>query len=1161
MSLLEVFGLRYSFAALICLLLFGLAAQVLGGEQKIVLREYLGQHWAPQLLTYPFSALEGACRAESLSLQGPDGPQAVQLSDIEFWPNTQFVKSATLAFITDLPPRTTKEFTVRYDDRSRASVPRTDLAVREAGGKVEIATSGLGAVLLLGEKTYPEAVAASEVPGPLLSLRLADGTTYGGSRMFGPTAIRSYAARLLDRGPVFARLECVYTYADGNVLRLLAQVNAGDLAILWDSEVKEDRPEDGVDFLLSPGLPTLVFPVHMEFFTKRPVFLERKAAVGDLAELSLDTYSERLVTKLTPWNDWWDDYTQIAIPLKITGKDTVLRLSSRDPGAWVEPAAPGTMRDWGAWQHKLVPVERADDGLIYLRVNNAQGIRRWTHAHLPAETAEAPFHWWAREVGQPPLNVVKEYVLDWPEKPGSHPRLFFSKERLEEYFQAAPHDQKQIDWILGTKPEIRSEPSYKDAWALEAWLRSGGKREIAEQVQLAQRLRQHLNLLGKFDTMRSTGIVAVLYDALIDSDLIPPDDRDLYRAQIAYLAYKINDPSTWSIERGYRSYNENMSVSHLLARGILAALLADHPLARTWAGPAVARMKQWMDAVGPEGEWFEGGHYDQVTYSTMIWFAIAAQRAGFYDFARDPAFKKFGMYIAKQQTPLDPQRGNRRVSPPLGRAQGGEMWGHLGLLAPLTKDSDPEYSAIMQWCWAQSGYDMKIMDSRLAGMEVVYLDPNLPQQRPNWGSDWFPQVGAILRNGVGTEEENYVNLLTNSKIEFARVSEPGCVLKWFAKGRPIAGLFCPGYAERQELLTTRVLRARTWQPGDNWFLPFGNATSTGLNEHAFLPRSDYVNTVYNIGGAYDANWWTSGVPKDLPPWPPVAAEGKVPFTWQRQVLYLKDDLPGGPNYLILRDTVSGNQPTMWQFWTLSEKIGTPEEAANVEAFLADKPGLKTVPPRPLIGDRFTAVGQLDVDLEYFIAAPQGTPRWTLRWGTHYQDYGVVGDEYQDLVQVQMPGDGAYYVALFPRYRFEPAPLFATLAEGKVIKVSGEFGTDYAFLSASETEATAEGVRFRGTAGSVQDRRQGGLVLTLSAPGEVAYQDYSLASPQPAGLRVVAEGATVHLTAQHAAVEVTLRLPGAWKLAKEGEGIKLERRGEVYVLSVPADLVEVTLVRA
>jgi hypothetical protein len=756
--------------------------------------------------------------------------------------------------------------------------------------------------------------------------------------------------------------------------------------------------------------------------------------------------------------------------------------------------------------------------------------------------------------------VVKDMVLDWPEKPKSHPRLFLSPAQEQEYFRTAPHDEKQIQWILASQPEIRPEPSYKDAWALEAWLRSGGKAEIAARVQLPERLRSDLALLGKFDVMRSTGIVAALYDALIDSDLVTPEQRPLYRAQIAYLAYKINDPSTWSIERGYRSYNPNMSVSHILARGILACLLPDHPLAQTWVQPAIAQMKIWLAEVGPEGEWSEGGHYDQVTYSTMIWFALAAQRAGFYDFSEDPAFLKFGMYIAKQQTPLDPQRGNRRVSPPLGRAQGGEMWAHLGLLAALTRTTEPEYSRIMQWCWAQSGYDMKVMDARLCGFEAAVLDPSQPMQKPAWGSDWFPAVGAILRNGVGTPEENYVNLLTNSKAEFARASELGSLLKWFARGRPIAGLFCPGYSERQELLTSRVLRARTWKPGDNWFLPFGNTTTTGENLHAFLPRADYVNTVYAIGGPYDAGWWTQPLPAALPAWPPVAKEGQAPFDWRRQVLYLKDDDPGGPNYLVLRDTVTGNQPTMWQMWTLSEKLGTPAEAADVKAFLADKPGEKTVPARPLTGDRFTAVGELDLDLEYYLAAPTGTPRWTLRWGTPYQDYGVVGKEFQDLLQIQMPGDGAYFVAMFPRLRTERAPVFSTLGEGKVIKVTSDWGTDYAFLSATETTAEAEGAHFSGTAACVQDRGTG-LILALSAAGEVAFGKWGLQCDQPVSLRIRDAAGAIDAPAGHGALQATVTLPGDWKPAAPAAGVQWEKLEEgKWKVTLPVGVDEVKIAR-
>lgn len=1121
---------------------------LLAAEQKIVLKEYLGQTWERQLVTYPFSAPEGACNPSSLHLTGPAGPRTVQLSEIALWPDQKTAKTARVSFITDLPPRGSYTFTLSCRPGSAATQGVGEaLSVHPGNGTVDIVTSRFSARLLLGEKTYIPPAPPGQVPGPLLGLSLGDGTEFGSSRLFGKTAVTSYQARLLDAGGVFARVEYRYTYADGNALHLIAQVNSGDTGIMWDTEVKDDRKDDGVDFLLSRDLPSPIFPVHMEWFTKRKVFLDKQAKVGDLAEIPLDTYRESLVTKLTPWDDWWDDYTQTVILLKIPGKGTNLQIASRDPGAWVKPAAPGTMRGWDAWQHKLIPLNRADNGEIYLRINNAQGIRRFTLS----QGAPAVGH---------QLDMVKDMVLDWPERPDSHPRLFASRDQVKEYFRTAPHDVKQIQWILGAKPEIRPEPSYKDAWALEAWLRSGGRADIAAQVQLPQRLRQDLSLLGKFDMMRSTGIVATLYDSLIDTDLVTAEERPLYRAQIAYLAYKLNDPATWSIERGYRSSNENMSVSHMLARGILACLLADHPMAKTWVELAIGRMKQWMRDVGSEGEWSEGGHYDQTTYSAMIWFALAAKRAGFYDFSLDPAFLRFGMYIAKQQTPLDPQRGNRRVSPPLGRAQGGEMWSHLGLLAALTRDTQPQYSRIMQWCWAQTAYDMKVMDARLAGFEVVLLDPNQPAEKPDWGSDWFPKVGAILRNGVGTAEENYVNLLTNSKADFARVSEVGALLKWFAKGRPIAGLFSPGYSEREELLVGRVLRARTWRPGDNWFLPFGNATSTGENLHAFLPRADYVNTSYTIGGPYDANWWAVSMPAKLIAWPSVAKEGQPPFDWRRQVLYLKDDDPGGPNYLVLRDTINGNQPTMWQLWTISEKVGTPEEAADRKVFLADKPGERAVPPRQLAGDRFTALGQLDLDLEYFLASPSSTPRWTLRFGTPYQDYGVVGEEYQDLLQIQMPGDGAYFVALYPRLRTEPVPVFTTLGGGHVIKVAGEWGTDYAFLSATEATAQVDGGLFRGTSGCIQDRRNG-LILALNAAGEVAYKQFGVQADQPVSVRVRGMESVVDAPAGHGVVQVVLTLQGEWKPARLAAGVKWARLAEgKYLLTLPAGVRQATLAR-
>ena len=97
------------------------------------------------------------------------------------------------------------------------------------------------------------------------------------------------------------------------------------------------------------------------------------------------------------------------------------------------------------------------------------------------------------------------------------------------------------------------------------------------------------------------------------------------------------------------------------------------------------------------------------------------------------------------------------------------------------------------------------------------------------------------------------------------------------------------------------------------------------------------------------------------------------------MLFIKGPDAKDVNYFLIRDTMSGGKPTMWSFWTHSEKIGTPDEARD-PSFLADLPGEKILPARELNGDRFTAIGQYGVDMEYYIASPTDTPRSTLRWG-------------------------------------------------------------------------------------------------------------------------------------------------------------------------------------
>ncbi len=1203
------------------------------GEQHIVLRDYLSQQWTRELLAYPFSAPEGACHVNSVTLTGPQGPVPVQLTEVEYWPGTQMVKTAKVAFIADLAPLATDTYTVTYDPSPRAAKePATDLTVTPGEGQVEITTKQFGARLLLGEKTYPEPVAASEVPGPVVALRLADGTWFGGSAMYGPGKIAAYLARLTDQGPVLARVAVRYTYENGNTLDLTLQVAAGDNTIRAETSVKQHQPADGFRWIVSRGLPPLVFQVQDEVRRDRPEFME-PAGYNNLrwADIPLQDYvapkgqPPDLVTNLSPWEDWFGTFTQTRIRLRLENTERELQIRSLDPGAWVEPLPIESIFDpegaadpaaglWVGWGQKLLPIRKDEAGEVYLQVNAAQGLRKWTVSEclsMPGVAALLQWHNYKPESTFPPetrptvgyrLNEVKDYVLEWPGDEGKHPLLFISRAELESLWKQGDLDPETLDRLTKestakTPEEIYAQymPQWNTPSALGAYLLSGGSAEVGQQVQLAARLRQALDYeLWGMQFGWAGAPAPILYDGVIDSNLLTDAERPLLRARMAYYAYRLADPAVWSAERGYASGNQNMTVTWEISRGLTACAIPTHPMAKVWYDKAQRIMEQFLNRmVGPAGEWPEamGGH-GRTSIDMLLSFAVASTQSGLHDYANDPRTKRMIRWWAKMETPRDPRpRGmpgatpNRRYFPAMGRDCIGFPGGTCGVLARVLRKTDPALSAELQWAWEEEGSSYAL--AHLGGFAYVACDKRLPAKQPAWTSEVFPEAGAVLRHGLGTPDEHQVMLYSGDHFAAFYTSHTGSFPNIFAYGTPVAGAPAGSYEYQEGFLTCHVDLARpvgTLQerqavygyhgcPQDTnmWNWPGEDEQRARFGEHgglanvssfSTLPRQDYAAVDV---GLYYPRRMALGWRQDVPEWPPMPGRGKPPVAWRRDVLFLKDDPAQPGNYLLIRDSVKGPQgpqPTMWQMWTVSEKIGTPDEVKNLDAFLADKPGHTILPARELKGDRFTAIGQLGVDVEYYIASPSDTPRHTLRWGTEYivsTTNKLAEPEYQDLLHLQMPGDGAYFVAFYPRKRDWPAPVFSTLGDGHIIKVVGEFGTDYGFLSALEATATGEGATFRGTAGSVQDRKSG-LALTLGAAGEVAYKKYRLQAEMPASLRVSAGGLVVETAAGHAAGQVTIAAAGRWKLAGGAKGVSLKQTGQGLMLELPTEVTRVSLIK-
>ena len=842
------------------------------------------------------------------------------------------------------------------------------------------------------------------------------------------------------------------------------------------------------------------------------------------------------------------------------GIGDVLSLERYDAGAWIKPAPRGTNVSWGNpyQRSKWIDLVSQANKEIVIRFANGSGARKWLMGGPQAGLG--------RE-----LDRVKEYVLDWPADPRiKHPHLYISRKQAEQLRQAPPAADKRVEKLLAAVPQVASAGGiYALHDALRAYVLTG-KREVAERGRLVERAQAlyRMALDRKFDFMRDSVFLINLFDALADEDVLTANQRRVFRARVAWLGYHLADPSTWSSERGYGSGNLGMHVSYIINLGLVGALLPDHPKARQWADSAIAWIERWLvKDVGPLGEWPENTHYTNVSLSVILPFLIAASNAGFSDLLHSPALRRVMGSLSYQYAPPDPRYSMQRTLVPYGKGTSGERFALNGIYAKAIAQSDPKLSAELQWLWLQTGQSANIPHRTLAGFEDVVADSTLPSQAPEHRSTANSNY-TVFSNGFATAEEHYTFLLTSGRASVSG-GETGAIVAMYGYGKPLSVLFGNGEWgpwTRHARLQNRVLAARDWAgknvstTGGDEPLVFDRLEGT-TSQASILPRQDYARYRAAITGAVGHNF---EVARNIPNLPKSTQVAKGVVHWTRQLLFIRDKDPAGINYYLLRDSVTGDQPTEWNMWTMSERLLPADQAAQAQSLSTPRTGATIVQSHELsLTDHYTAVGQYGVDLEYFIAAPTNTPRYTMRWGfKQAPGWNHVPEgfgEYQDLLHLRLPGNGAYYLALFPHTRKNKTPKFKTLGAGRIIRVSGEFGTDWGYLTAEDAVVEADNVRFAGTAGSVQDRSDE-IVLSLGAAGEVRYKQYELRASRPASLRSTADAIEVELEANHQGHTVTLSTGYPITLRSPIGGVTIEGTSTGARVSIPPGVSRVALKR-
>jgi hypothetical protein len=153
-----------------------------------------------------------------------------------------------------------------------------------------------------------------------------------------------------------------------------------------------------------------------------------------------------------------------------------------------------------------------------------------------------------------------------------------------------------------------------------------------------------------------------------------------------------------------------------------------------------------------------------------------------------------------------------------------------------------------------------------------------------------------------------------------------------------------------------------------------------------------------------------------------------------------------------------------------------------------------------------ATGTDDVDLDVWFAPPTAPGLANLEvkdltvatTGGYLNGSWSGWDESKTIQQglhLVQPRGSALVSVLYPRLHDQASPTLQSLADGKVIKVTSDKGTDYVFVSLKPFDYKDEAVSFSGTVGVIQ-LRGATVTLTLGAAGSIGSGNDKLQAQTP-----------------------------------------------------------------
>lgn len=1121
------------------------------------LAESLGHHWTAELISFPVTFSPGVCRhIGAVTADGEPVLFQTPTAEITRHPD-QSLATARVYVLTDLQPKQTILF--RVEGSTENEPPRQQSAavqVTTVGTHVALETAKVGIKVPFGAF-----VDRASIPAPYQGFRLVSGRWIGGSELIGQPGPERLDAVVTERGPLFAEALLSYAYPQNRKLTVRCRVIAGESVALFAEEA-------GVE-------PGCNYHRNLNYDYSR--FVQGRFGYSDSFEkshwirVSLDGFNPDIGKRGDPWHATlfpWGSWHGGSMIVPLADQNDSLGLLARRAGHWHRPL-------------ENLGLVKSDKEGVYFQLPINDGRREWgiyfgSAASIkptgeeppkdiyPGLKYPSPLHLASIKYGQLSLDVVKDWKLTWKDvqpvaspvtisPPGAVPLV---RQRVHEDPVLSNHAAKvEQHW-----ERFRKETNFPFTtwWILnpegveDAYLSSGRREHARELYDLTLgRLRfyteQTLGGVGLTGYRQGHGygmfhLAHVLIgsarhvDLLLGSPHLSEGDRTELRAHLAFFACLFLDPDYWPLNEIPKGPYD-MIAAHDNSVGLIGAVLAGHPSAQDWLRVAADRIEDMLKHyIHPSGAMEEGMHYSGVTLDFALPVMAAMKLCGGRDYFQDARLKQGLRWYTALLPPVDKRFGFAYM-PPFGYSHptATSMSVRWAVVAAMTVQSDPEFAGLMMRTWRQQGSPLKLVVGE-AGYQSAFalglIDPTIPPASGDQlrSSKW-ERFGAVLRNHADSPLETFMAIPTGAPDGFRAYPNEG-TFHLYAKGAPLCLRF--GARSYNDTVTQSAWMNNriTFDARDE-----SQDGTGGLREWRSLSAADLFAGEYRftrlrgkpVPAATDPGRLelseprlvktkeTGGVISSF-----FGDEEDVPLqTWRRQILFVKDEQPLGPNYFLVLDSFEATLPTDWSLWCLADDL-------------------------EVHGQRATFTGKFGVDLEvYSLTEPQKIVSGA--WGPE--------KERQKLLQFQKGPNQEYAVVLYPRSESEPIPAFSSIDAGHGVCLKLPDRTDWAFLAPAPIELLTNGVHFQGRAGVAQ-KGQGWMKLTLLDGQTIGLDQFAITRVAGDGgltLRAtLAPDLKVEAEAFGEVQSVRVRIPEAWEPLSEllvnGRSVKCTKEsGNTYIV--------------